>query len=176
MKRGQAIAEGFINFPMGSADYPTGGGRGMFVKLVVLDEVVGQDDALGMCTGVSVYDFLQEILVGDDQRPVPVDVEIPEDTSPEETGRLLQQEQVNFQEWVRFHYPRYDLAEELAGASRPYRASIILGSTGWSGYSETTGNWHATFDDLTPEGQSLYRMLQALNPGCPVHLLTFLDT
>lgn len=176
MQRGQPVAEGFVIFPMGSAAYPVGGGRGTFVKLVVLDEVVGQEDTLAMCTGVSVFDFLQEILTGDDKRPPPDDAIIPDGAGPEETMRHLDDDQRAFHHWMRFHYPLYGTGEELVQVSRAYRASIVMGSSGWSGYNENTGNWCATFDDLTPEGQALYRMMEALNPGCPIHLLTFLDT
>lgn len=176
MQRGNPVAEGFVKFPMGSAAYPEGGGQGTFVKLVVLNEVVGQDDTLAMCTGVFVLDFLQEILTGDDKRPQPVDAVIPDDASPEETMRHLDNEQKAFNNWMRFHYPHYETASEFKHISRAYRASIVMGSSGWSGYNEQTGNWCATFNDLTAEGQALYRLMEALNPGCPIHLLTFIET
>jgi hypothetical protein len=189
MQRGNPVAEGFVNFPMGSADYPMGGNGGTFVKLVVLDEVEGQDDTLAMCTGVSVldlsqknlagvavFDFLQENLAGDDKHPQPEDVVIPENAGPDETMRQLEDEQRMHLVWMRFHYPRYDMPGEFKHLSRAYRASIVMGSSGWSGYSEKKGNWFAKFDDLTPDGQALYRLMEKLNPGCPIHLLTFIDT
>lgn len=80
-----------------------------------------------------------------------------------------------------YHYPcsndpeiRDLLQRQL---SRPYLASIVLGSTVWSGWNdEIKEYWHCTFEDLNPEGQTLYRQIEALYPGCDLHLLTFLDT
>jgi hypothetical protein len=61
--------------------------------------------------------------------------------------------------------------------SRPYLAAIVLGTTGWSGWHTSEERyWSCTFEDLTPEGKALYRMLAQLYPGCTLHLLTYLDT
>lgn len=175
MQRGKPVAEGFVRFPFDSTEYPASGGGGLCVKLVVLDELSGTTDSLAMCTGASVFDFLQENLVGDDKRPVPVH-NIPENCSPDDILAHLDAEAAAHREWVQFHFGRYGGGDVLAQVSRHYRAAIVLGSTGWAGYSAEKGNWCATFDDLTDEGQALYRMMEQLNPGCPLHILTFLDT
>jgi len=175
MRRGENVSEGFVNFPFDSPDYPIAGGRGMFVKLVVLESAPDSTEPLGMCCGVIVSDMRQEILVGDDLRPY-VDRHIPDDAKGEEILKYMDEGQKAQLEWMRFHFPREGGEGLEAYISRGYRASIVMGSTGWSGYSNTAGNWRATFDDLTDDGKALYRLMQQLNPGCPVHLLTFLDT
>jgi hypothetical protein len=175
MQRGKPVSEGFVRFPFDSPEYPACGGGGMVVKLVVLDELPDEPGSLAMCTGASVFDFLQEILVGDDQRPVPVH-NIPANCSPEDVLAHLEAEAAAHREWMRFHYAGYGDGDVMAQVSRHYRAAIVLGSTGWAGYSAEKGNWHAAFDDLTDKGQALYRMMEQLNPGCPLHILTFLDT
>jgi len=56
-------------------------------------------------------------------------------------------------------------------------AALVLGTTGWSGWHEADGRyWECRFDDLSAEGKALYRQIEALYPGCELHLLTFLDT
>lgn len=62
--------------------------------------------------------------------------------------------------------------------SVPYAAVILLGSTGWSGYSEQAGAyWIATYaEGLTDEGRRLYDDLAALYPAHQIRLTTWLDT
>lgn len=60
--------------------------------------------------------------------------------------------------------------------SVPYVAVILLGSTGWSGFSQITGHWLATRESLTDEGKALYVALEALYPGHTLRLTTWLDT
>jgi hypothetical protein len=60
--------------------------------------------------------------------------------------------------------------------SVPYAAVILLGTTGWSGYSNDQGYWIAGRDDLTTEGRELVAGLEALYPGHAVRLTTWLDT
>jgi hypothetical protein len=82
--------------------------------------------------------------------------------------------------WMRRHFPNYqDPSVEGAeqSLSVPYLASVVLGSTGWTGYNPETGDsWSCTFEDLSPEGKVLYESMQRLYPECRLHLLTFLDT
>lgn len=90
-----------------------------------------------------------------------------------------QADQERANEWIADHYPGYYKEEE--GDARfdsiPYLAVITLGSTGWSGFSNETGNWLCRFDDLTPEGQALYRTIEALyGPHGTLVLQTWLDT
>lgn len=177
MKRGELVAEGCVNFPMHSTEYSWGNGRGLVVKLVVLNRVAETGEAPGLCTGAYVVDLLNEPLIGDDKRPQPEDKPAPLN-DPEAIMAHLDEENRAHKEWIAFHYPRHDVENATVSdmLSIDYRACILLGSTGWAGYSPTKGAWHATFEDLTPEGQDLYRLMERLNPGCPVHLLTFLDT
>lgn len=61
--------------------------------------------------------------------------------------------------------------------SVPYAAVVLLGSTRWSGYSQTAGAyWCATRDRLTDQGRALYGALEALYPGHRLRLTTWLDT
>lgn len=172
MRRGEKVAEGCVNFPFASAEYSESAGRGLFVKLVVLN----QGESNGMCCGAYVVDLLNEILIGDDKRPRPEDQVAPAD--PDAILAYMDKEQRAHNDWVAFHYPRHAAESKTLDdmVSRDYRASIMLGSTGWAGFSLEKGNWYATFDDLTTEGQELYRVMERLNPGCSLHILTFLDT
>jgi hypothetical protein len=172
MMRGEPVAEGCVNFPFHSKEYDGTAGRGLVVKLVVLDRPEG-----GMCCSVYVADVLNNILIGDDKRPQPEDTPLLTE-EPEAIERQMIAEQDAHNDWVGFHYPRHDAKDktEADWLSRAYRASIVLGSTGWAGYSEVHGNWYAKFEDLTSEGQELYRLMERMNPDCAVHILTFLDT
>jgi hypothetical protein len=154
------------------------------VKLVVLD-ANAEGEPIGLCAGAFVVDMLNEILIGDDKRPQPEDKPMPEpapDLADEQKANImlahLDAEQKAHNDWVGFHFPRHDAENRTMEdmLSVRYRASILLGSTGWVGFSPTRGYWHAKFEDLTPEGQDLYRLMERLNPGCSVHILTFLDT
>lgn len=171
MRRGESVAEGCVKFPFDSKEYSERAGRGLVVKLVVLDQVEG------MCCATYVGDILNNILIGDDKRPTPEDKPLTTE-DPDAILEHMTAEQNAHNEWVGFHYPRHDEEDKTVGSmiSRSYRASIVLGSTGWAGFSMEKGNWYATFDDLTPDGQELYRVLERLNPGCALHILTFLDT
>lgn len=164
-----------MNFPFASLDFPKSGNGGLCVKLVVIDAIDDAGNTLAMCCGASVFDFRQEPLVGDDQRPVPADV-IPEVFPLEDAQHFMEEDERLQTEWIRFHYPRYGTEDPESEWSRHYRASVILGTTGWTGYSPEKGNWFATLEDLTDDGKALYRLMEKLNPGCPVHILTFLDT
>lgn len=175
MQRGNPVAEGFVNFPFNSSEFSLGGGMGLCVKLVVIDNIEGTDASLAMCCDASVFDFRQGPLTGDDQRPVP-DYEPPADATPAETAAGVEKDAQLHNEWVQYHFPMYGTGETLENVSRHYRAAVIMGTTGWAGYSETEGNWVARFEDLTDEGKDLYRLMEKLNPGCRIHLLTFLDT
>lgn len=170
MSRGQRVSEGFVNFPMNDPAYEFGD-MGCFVKLVVIEP---DDLELAKCCGVAVFDMQQEPLVFDDQVPPPKDEPMP-------TGDALLTAHVDaeakaYSAWLARHYPRHEEDGELRELSRHYRASIVMGSSGWNGYSPEKGPWGATYDDLTEEGKALYQLVQKLNPGCTLHLLTFVDT
>lgn len=177
LKRRELVSEGYVVFPFNDNTFRHTGEGGLCVKLVVLDELSDRpDDSLAVCCGASVFDVLQEGLVGDDLRPIPAESSIAETASPAEIEQSLSADASRHRNWVQFHFPRYGSDDADAHLSRNYRASIVLGTTGWSGYSDEKGYWHATYNDLTAEGKSLYRLMEQLNPGCAIHLLTFLDT
>lgn len=173
MQRRSNAVSGCVQFPVESPDWRNTREGGLVVKLVVCDD--REDEVhFGVCCGAFTVDVLSESLLADDQRPRPPT------RDRYDTIQAVQAEQLENQAWAEFHFPR--LHDEAASGidsciSRPYLASIVLGSTGWSGYHlEDDRYWSCTFDDLSEAGKALYRQIQALYPGCTLHLLTFLDT
>ncbi len=170
MNRRSTDVEGFVNFPVNSTKYHNSREGGMVVKLVVVEP---PEESLSICCGGNVYDVLSEVLVADDQRPYPRSNETPY------TLESIQREQEAIRLWEEFHFPNIknhsiqDVSKEM---SVPYRAVIVMGTTGWSSSFEDDGMWYATYDDLTSDGKELYGLVRKLNPGCTLHLLTFLDT
>ncbi len=179
-RRTNAIS-GWVRFPVDSTEYTSTREGGMFVKLVVVDDMDYDQSPWTVCCGVSVSDVLTESFVGDDQADLPTD---DTDTSALEGEELLavmkRQDQAHHdwesRHWPNLHEPQDGTASVEQYLSRNYQASLVLGATGWSGHSNQHGYWRCTFEDLTPEGQALYRQLEALYAGCKLHLLTFLDT
>lgn len=171
---------GWVNFPVDNPDWQNTKEGGMFVKLVVCDNRK-YNDKFGICCGVNVFDQVTEQLIADDRRPQPKDCDgLEQYTSEAEFVRAFEEEQRKKREWEEYHFPFINEKHpsDRSSTSRPYLASIILGSTGWSGfsYSDGVGLWHCTYSDLTSEGKDLYDSLKSLYPGCTLHLLTFLDT
>ena len=172
--RGTKQVEGFVNFPVNSPEFDNAGGGGMLVKLVVI-EPDDYEQLVGRCCGVSVIDMLIETFVADDLRPRPQELDFGKDL----TSQDIQADEKAWVDYVAFHFPMH--AEDSVEGherylSRPYRASIVMGSTGWSCSDKDGTPWHATFESLTGDGKALYLLMQKLNPGCSLHLLTFLDT
>lgn len=172
---------GFVNFPLSSIDFVSSREGGMFVKLVVVDERDYDDSEWTICCGAAVFDRLSEQLVGDSEAALPALVlDGRDDTSPESTLALFDAHTAAANAWDARHFP--DLHDATVDdssryTSRPYVASLLLGITGWSGYSAAQeAYWRCTLDDLTPEGKALHAQMQTLYPGCRIHLLTFLDT
>jgi len=171
---------GYVNFPVDSTEFRNSKEGGMFVKLVVVDDRDYDDTPWTICCGADVYDHKTESLVGDDQVPVPSSVPLVVDPTPDQAKAWLEAEQTAHQKWEERHFPSlHDNSDATFGrfVSRPYRAAMLLGVTGWSGFNDKTDEyWHCRFEDLTEEGKALYRQIQALYEGCALHLLTFLDT
>lgn len=173
------LCYGWVKFPIDDPRWEDTGEGGMFIKLVV----VPPDDfnyKWWKASGASyIRDLLVECLIGDDKRQNP-DFQVGE----LDARGLLEWERAR-DKWLEYHYPHanrpwsngvpaYDMIRHV---STYYMAAVVLGATSWSGWDkETTAYWQCTFDDLTPEGQQLYRMLEKLYPDCQLHLLTFLDT
>lgn len=181
MRRYSNETSGFVNFPINHPRLNRGGGGGTFVKLVVVDPL--EDEASwAKCSGAQVLDLLDETLVSDDRQPMPeTDLDainaLPTQDAVIEALEKSSEEQLA---WMRRHFPDYDNPQVGAferALSQPYLASIVLGSTGWTGYNPDTGDsWSCSFEDLSPEGKVFYESVQRLYPGCKLHLLTFLDT
>lgn len=175
MQRRSNAISGCVNFPVDSTTFKSSDEGGMLVKLVVCDN---RDDdwsnRFGVCCGADVYDLLTEVLTGDDRRPNPV--------APEtfDSVEAVDAEQKAQHEWSAYHYPHANddsAPADIRYVSRCYLASVLLGSSGWSGWNDAKGEyWKCTFEALNPQGQALYRLMESLYPGCDVHLLTFLDT
>jgi hypothetical protein len=169
--------EGYVAFPVHSQEYRNTQEGGMFVKLVVVEQN-DFDNELARCCGVTVTDMLTGSFAGDDSQAQPPEL----DFSKELTAEDVEADQTAWDAYVGHHYPlRNDESPAIEHhercMSRPYRAAIVMGSTGWSGYNDASHRkWHATFDDLTDDGKALYQLVKKLNPGCTLHLLTFLDT
>ncbi len=173
MQRRSTAVSGWVEFPVNDPAWKNSNEGGMLVKLVVCDNRAAADQ-FGLCCGASVTDLLSESFVGDDRRPKPVPLE------NYDSIEAVAAEQVARCAWESHHFPRS--GDPAAGGverylSRGYLAALVLGTTGWSGYHEGDGRyWECRFDDLSDQGKALYRQLEALYPGCDLHLLTFLDT
>lgn len=79
------------------------------------------------------------------------------------------------------HYPHSQRTEDTDPYERlistRYLASIVIGSTGWSGFDEEKYMYFcAQYEHLNSQGQLLYQMMEQLYPNAQVRLLTFLDT
>ena len=146
----------------------------MFVRLVVVDDEK-YEDKWEPCSGGSVYVIYDEQYQRDDNREPPSEPAGGTFDYDEEARRVA--------EYESYHFPR--LHERRVGdedphrpfRSRPYLAAILLGATGWSGWSdEAQSYWYCTYDSLTDEGRQLYQMMERLYPGRKIHLQTWLDT
>lgn len=175
-RRTSAMA-GCVRFPVEDPRFRSTREGGMFVKLVVVDDRDYQKSDWNICCGALVQDSLTESFIGDDQAPTPR-LDIDPTAPPETLLAAMKAHDTAHREWEARHYPNLrDDDDARRENSRPYVAAMLLGITGWSGFDEEAERyWQCSFDDLTLEGQALYRSLQALYPGCVLHLLTFLDT
>lgn len=172
MQRRTYNVSGWVNFPINNPEWENTGEGGMLVKLVVIDQAPYETE-FAMCCGAYVTDMLSESFIGDDQRP-----QIPAPTEYTCVEDILK-EQADYEKWKAYHFPQIndDAANpEARYQSRPYLASIVLGSAGWSGTHDEYGYWQCGLNDLTDDGRNLYRQIKALYPTGKLHLLTFLDT
>ena len=173
MNRRSTDKNGVVNFPVDDPSWHNSREGGMFVKLVVCDDREF-DEQYGICCGVHVYDFLSETLIGDDVRPRPETIRI-DDNDPDFLSKSDHFDRLQA-EWEEYHFPHMNDAKKPKYYSRTYLCSMILGSTGWSGFRDDGKQWICFYDDLTEEGKLLYNQVIQLYPGCTLHLLTFLDT
>ena len=178
MNRRSTHTNGWVNFPVDHPEWQNTNEGGMFVKLVVCDNR-NFDNRFGICCGVNVWDQITEQLIADDRRPMPEDCfGLEHYANEEEFVRAYDDEVRKKREWEEYHFPYINEKHptDRSYTSRPYLASIVMGSTGWSGYRDGVGLWHCGYNDLTEEGRALYDNIARLYPSCNLHLLTFLDT
>ncbi len=162
-RRSQAV-EGCVNFPIHQASTNEGG---MLVKLWVIDRQEF-DDAYGMCCGVAVWDKCSETFLGTDKESFPSDTHIfdPETQhSPEKFNQLLNQHTEETNAWKNRFFTGAHHEDSV-----PLMASIVMGSTGWS------GDFICKYEDLTSDGKAIYDNMAKLYPKAELHLMTFLDT
>lgn len=166
MRRSKDVS-GHVNFPVDSDKYVSTHEGGMIVKLVA----VPLDDIWEVCASANITDVHKESLVGSDY------------FSDSDSAD-------------KFHLPNGDNPRAKGVEkylTRGYRAVIILGCTGWSGYyngirnvtdpdgskhTEVDGEhyWKCEYSDLTHEGKNIYDLMRRAYPDCRLELLTILDT
>lgn len=152
MNRRTTKITGCVNFPVNDPIYENTGEGGIFVKLLIIDKNRNRRrKEWAQCCGAYVHDLFVEILISDN---------LLSKRSPEQLQK--------------YHYPLKmgdgDLSGRLIGV-------IVLGSTGWTGYHQKTGNlWKCAESDLNEDGQNLMGWLSNIYPEAEFHLLTFLDT
>ena len=166
MNRRSTKTKGFVNFPIEDPRYKNSHEGGMFVKIVVVD-TEKKSKQFPVCCGNVVWDNHQEVLVGDDQRPKPK-----WGNRDELTHDDISKYDHEHEKWVSYHVPDW-----MTGYSIPYLASILIGTTGWSGWDESKGEYFTCAKDhLSADGLELHNLMQRLYPNATIHLLTFLDT
>jgi hypothetical protein len=181
MQRRKLVKVGYVNFPFNSKEYKNSGEGGMVVKLVVTGKKRNKSSFMyGVCCGASITEVMAEALVGDDKRPMPNLNKAENFMSPELAQKTLNK----IRAWDEYYFPRlnavWERGNDVIGVERyhsvGFAAVIVMGSTGWSGYSDKKGSWVCKYSDLTAEGKKLYNMIQKMYPAQELHLLTYLDT
>lgn len=176
MQRRKLVKVGYVNFPFKDKEYKNSGEGGMVVKLVVTGKKRNKSSWMyGVCCGASITEVMAEAIVGDDKRPQP---KLKEDFS---TPEAAQETMKRIRAWDEFYFPSLNDPRTLdIGVERyhsvGFAAVIVMGSTGWSGYSDKKGSWFCKYSDLTPDGKKLYNMVKKMYPKQELHLLTYLDT
>ncbi len=148
--------QGCINFPIDDPKYRCTGEGGMFVRLVVLAEEDGSDV---VCSGGDHNFLYDESFLGDDSGR-------PDREAIDECFPCINDAGIPYDEIYRKY------------ASIPCLVTMVIGSTGWSGWTEEDGGhyFRATRDYLTPLGWNLYEAVQDAYPGKKIRLQTWLDT
>jgi hypothetical protein len=176
MNRRSNIVKGMVNFPINNKDFDNTQEGGMFIRLVVEP----RKDSI-VCSGGLTSVLHDETYLGDDNRELDFKALSEEEQSklnPEQLNQYLQTEQEARDRYVEYTFP--NLKEnnfELQYHSRPYLAVVIMGSTGWSGFSYETGEYfRCRYENLSDEGKSLYQKIKDLYPGEKLTLQTWLNT
>lgn len=171
--RRSSRTSGVIAFPIDDPKYRNTMEGGMIVKLVAREpDGLADEHVFRNCCGSHVFDSYGELLLWDDLRPHPERSVSSDYANVDEWLLAMDQEEKTYKDWLHYH------VSECRTFCGPYLASIALGSTGWSGWTDEGGGhyFRCTFDDLMEPGKLLYRQLQYVFPYADLHLLTFLDT
>lgn len=150
--------KGFVNFPLHLKSTQEGG---MFVKMWVMEK----EDAPfhGVCSGTTLYEVIQESLRGSDKYKAPdLDEFMKKDNNLDVDAYD--------KAWSDFIYKFKTEITDGVEVSAPLLASVLMGSTGWS------GDFLCTYEDLSPEGKELYDHFKKMYPQAEIHLVTFIDT
>lgn len=147
---------GFVNFPVG--EYPVGG-KGCFVRLVVLDKF---PVSYMPCSGGLNEFFIDESFIGDDLRK--------HFASTGATQEQMNIEMVSAE--IKYFPNSHDNIDSnsFRYVSQSFLSVITIGATGWSSYE-----WVCKPSDLTGDGLRLYKLMCKLYPTFEVRLLTFVD-
>jgi hypothetical protein len=172
MNRRSKEVRGYVNFPVDDPSWEYTGEGGMFVRLIVLEG----NDYWRVCPGGLSYIFYDESLIVPKHELQPMH----DDATEEDWLRRM----ASHNAYEKKFFPNLDMDRDNVGSedtylqylSEPVLASVLLGSTGWSGFHEEKGYWTCTYDDLTDEGKALYDSLQTLYKGHELVLHTWLDT
>jgi hypothetical protein len=152
LNRRSSATSGCVHWP---THLTSRGDGGMFVRLVV------ENEDFMVCCGGDNYIFQDECFVGSD---------ILSTVSTDAFDDALEAEH-------QYIFPRNHGEDALASLSTPYICCMTIASTGASYYDkDKERNWICTFDDLTANGQDLYRRIEALYPDGTITLQTWLDT
>jgi hypothetical protein len=175
MYRRSKRMRGYVNFPVDSKEYTNSNEGGMFVWLVVIPD---EKESFCQCCG-GIISILNsgECYQGDHDRPRP---DLPDLDERACTIEEIDEWQRANREYEEIHYPWINNEAEKniykKFLSIGYYAAILVGSTGWSGYSDEYGYWICKLEDLTEEGRELVDMIQHLYPKGKIVLQTWLDT
>lgn len=151
-----------VNFPV---ERPSDQQGGMFVKLWVVPTV-----NYGLCSGVCMQEEVGEVFCG-------TDVIAPAIAAKEaRLSKAWNTKHMTVQRMDKLLKLEQELDKKTHGRlvrdglTVPLAASLVMGSTGWS------GDFLCSYQDLNEQGKALYDNIKILYPQCTLHLATFLDT
>ena len=155
MRRREKHVTGWVRFPVEDPQWEFSREGGMFVRLMVIDGRNHKEEHCWMeCCGGTV--------------------EVQLDETPQVPDALMQRLWPGMFDGMGRH--RTEPTPKNYN-SVPCLATLVIGSTGWAGWSEEKNTyWTCTEDDLTEEGKALVASLRRLYPGHELVLTTWLDT
>lgn len=169
---------GYVNFPVDDPWFENTKEGGMFVKLIAISNRQSES----VCCGTeNTSEFLSEVLVNDDIGSLSIEDPDWETISQKELleyNKKVEAREKKYFPFVQSLRKNTDISSTTHYyLSVPLLASVLLGSTGWSGFNKKTEEtWFCTYDDLTKQGKDLYNQIKQLFPSAEIRLLTYLDT